>query len=177
MSIASIVFALIALALLIVVMSAAARPDTFALKRSLRMQAPRARIFPLINDLRAHATWSPFDKPDPATRKTYRGAAGGQGAVYEWEGRAQTGSGRIEIAQSTPDSRIEMKLHMFKPMKASNTVVFSLHDSDGGTEVTWAMQGNLPFVAKIFHLFCNMDRICGGEFEKGLTNLKGIVEN
>lgn len=69
-----------------------------------------------------------------------------------------------------------MRLDMRRPMKASNTVVFTLAPAGGATEVTWAMEGDTPFVAKIMHVFVNMDRLCGGPFEDGLASLKSIVE-
>jgi hypothetical protein len=44
------------------------------------------------------------------------------------------------------------------------------------TEVTWAMQGAVPYFAKIIHLFIDMDRMVGTEFEAGLASLKAIAE-
>ena len=44
------------------------------------------------------------------------------------------------------------------------------------TNVTWAMDGPLPYLAKVMHLFFNMDKIVGSPFEEGLANLKAIAE-
>jgi hypothetical protein len=38
------------------------------------------------------------------------------------------------------------------------------------------MVGEAKFVAKIFHLFIDMDKMIGGNFERGLTAMKSIVE-
>lgn len=159
----------------IVLALAARRPDTFALYRSTRIQAPPEKILPLIIDLRAHESWSPFDRPDPATRKVHSGAAQGKGAVYEWNGSGQGGSGRIEISEASP-SQVVMRLDMHKPIRAANTVTFTLTPRHDATEVTWAMQGGVPYLARIAHLFFNMDRIVGSQFDTGLANLKAIVE-
>jgi hypothetical protein len=35
----------------------------------------------------------------------------------------------------------------------------------------------MPYVAKIFSLFCDMDGMIGKEFESGLANLKALVES
>lgn len=70
----AIVLLVAAAALALVLILAARRPDTFDVRRSARIHAPPERIFPLIHDLRAHESWSPFDKPDPSTRKVYSGA-------------------------------------------------------------------------------------------------------
>lgn len=171
-----VLIALLALALVIVLILAARKPDDFSMRRSLVIDAPPERIFPLINDLRAHESWSPFDPPDPAVAKIYTGAATGTGAVYEWSGKGQSGSGRLAITESVPSSRIVMRLDMLKPMATSNVVTFSLAPVPGGTEVTWAMQGRTPFLAKIFHVFIDMDRMVGGQFEAGLLTLKNMAE-
>jgi hypothetical protein len=176
MSTLTVVLSVVAILIVGVLIAAAIRPDAFIMQRSAGMRAPAERIFPLINDLRVHESWSPFDKPDPATTKVHSGAAQGQGAVYEWNGKGQAGSGRIAITESHPFSRIVMQLDMLKPIRASNTVVFSLEPRADATLVTWAMHGHTPYLAKILHLFFNMDRMVGREFETGLANLKAIVE-
>ncbi|HEY5970992.1 MAG TPA: SRPBCC family protein [Pseudoxanthomonas sp.] len=168
--------ALLALAIAIVLVLAARKPDVFSVQRSITINASAARIFPLIDDLRAHETWSPFDKPDPATRKTYTGSAAGVGSVYAWEGSGKSGAGRIAIIESSPDSKITMQLDMLKPFKASNVVLFTLEPAGTGTRVTWSMQGKNPFLGKIMHVFVDMDRMVGGGFETGLANLKTIAE-
>jgi len=42
----------------------------------------------------------------------------------------------------------------------------------GATAVTWDMQGPTPFFAKIIHVFLDMDKMVGNDFETGLANLK-----
>ncbi|HEX6829558.1 MAG TPA: polyketide cyclase, partial [Burkholderiales bacterium] len=45
------------------------------------------------------------------------------------------------------------------------------------TTVRWAMQGPTPYFAKIIHLFIDMDRMVGKDFEAGLANLKAAAES
>jgi uncharacterized protein YndB with AHSA1/START domain len=155
---------------------ATTKPDTFRLQRSIGIDAPPKLVFPLINDLRAHECWNPFDAPDPATSRTHSGATEGTGAVYEWSSKGRAGSGKLSIMRSEPVSRIVMRLDMLAPFKASNEVVFTLAFANGGTELTWAMQGPVSYPAKIMHMLFNMDRMVGKQFEAGLLNLKTIVE-
>ena len=44
------------------------------------------------------------------------------------------------------------------------------------TRVTWAMQGPVPYLAKIAHLVFNMDRMVGQDFEDGLANLQAVAQ-
>jgi uncharacterized protein YndB with AHSA1/START domain len=167
----------IALAVIGVLVIAATRPDEFRLQRSIVIDAMPERIFPLINDLRAHESWNPFDKPDPDTRKTHAGAPQGAGAVYEWNGKGQAGAGRLSILESDPSSRIGMQLEMSKPFKTSNQVTFTLMSAGEATNLTWSMRGPVPYPAKVMHTLFNMDRMIGKQFEAGLTNLKNIAES
>src|ERR1700680_125342 len=95
-----IVAVVIVVAVVAVLVYAATRPDVFRVQRTATVKAPAEKIFPLIDDLRAHTTWSPFEK-DPNMKRTHSGAAQGKGAVYEWEGNRQGGSGGIAITDST----------------------------------------------------------------------------
>ena len=176
MNILTIAAVAVALMLIGLLAFAATKPDTFRLQRSIGIDAPRELVFPLINDLRAHESWNPFDAPDPSTTKTHSGATEGTGAVYEWSGKGRAGSGKLSIVRSEPVSRIVMQLDMLAPFKASNEVVFTLAPDNGGTELTWAMQGPVPYPAKIMHTLFNMDRMVGKQFESGLLNLKTITE-
>jgi hypothetical protein len=156
---------------------AAMRPDTFRVQRSASIQAPPEKIFPLINDLKRFNAWNPFDKKDPNLKGSYSGAASGKGAAYAFEGNKDVGRGSLEIIDSVPASEVRMSLHMLAPMEARNVVEFSLKPDGQATRVTWSMQGPMPFVAKIFGIFCDMDGMIGKEFESGLANLKAIVES
>ncbi len=43
---------------------AATKPDTFHVQRAMSMKAPPEKVFPLINDLHSHGSWSPWEKMD-----------------------------------------------------------------------------------------------------------------
>ena len=155
---------------------AATKPDTFHVQRATSMKAPPEKLFPLINDLHSHVSWSPWEKMDPTMKKTLSGAANGKGAVYEWQGNSQVGTGRIEITDSTPSSKVTMKLDMFTPFEAHNVVEFTLGAAGDSTQVTWAMHGPQPYMMKVLSLFMDCDKMVGTNFETGLANMKALVE-
>jgi hypothetical protein len=175
---AAIIAAVIAVAVVAVLVYAATKPDKFGVQRAASIGAPPEKIFPLIDDLHAHTSWSPFEK-DPNMKRTHSGASRGAGAVYEWEGNRQVGSGRIAITDSTP-SKVTMALDMLKPFEAHNIVEFTLQPNDSatnaGTNVTWAMRGRSPYMAKVMSTFINCDKMVGRQFEEGLGKLKTLAE-
>ena len=156
---------------------AATRPDTFRVYRSASIKAPPDKIFPLINDFHAWTKWSPYENKDPQMKRTYGASSIGKGAVYEWNGNGQVGSGRITITNAMPASQVLIKLDMLTPFEAHNNVAFTLVPQGDSTTVTWDMRGGVPYFAKIMHMFFNMDKMVGGDFEVGLANLKAVAES
>jgi len=109
-------------------------------------------------------------------KRTHSGAANGKGAVYEWEGNKEIGKGRMEIAESSPPSKVIIKLDFVKPFEAHNIVEFTLEPKGDSTNVTWAMHGPSPYISKLMSVFINMDSMIGKDFETGLANLKTVAE-
>jgi hypothetical protein len=109
-------------------------------------------------------------------KQAYEGAAAGTGAVYTWVGNKEVGEGRMTITESRPNDLIRIKLEFFKPFAATNTAEFTFKPEGNQTAVTWSMTGDNNFIAKAVHLFMNMDKMIGGQFEKGLASMKSLVE-
>ncbi len=159
-----------------VLLFAATRPDTFRVERSITIHAPAEKIYPFLEDFRRWNVWSPYENKDPAMKRTYGGATSGKGATYAWDGNKDIGSGSMEIADTSPPSRLTLKLDFTKPFVAHNIVDFTLAPSAGNTQVTWAMHGPNTYVGKVMQLFFNMDSMVGKDFEAGLTSLKSAAE-
>jgi carbon monoxide dehydrogenase subunit G len=155
---------------------AATKPDTFRVQRSTSIKAPPEKVFALINDFRSWSAWSPYEHKDPDMKRTFVGNPSGKGAIYEWDGDKNVGSGRITITDTAPPSKVLIDLDMIKPFPAHNLVEFSLEPQGDATNVTWAMRGQVPFPAKVVHVFFDMDRMVGGDFATGLANLKATAE-
>ena len=156
---------------------AATKPDVFRVQRATSIKAPPEKIFPFLNDLHKFGAWSPWEKKDPAMKRTFAGSESGKGAVYEWDGDKNVGQGRMEIMDTTPPSKVAIKLDFARPFEAHNIVEFTLTPKGGdSTDVTWAMQGPVPYVAKIMHVFVDMDSMVGKDFEAGLATLKSVAE-
>ena len=169
-----------ALSLFVIVVAlllyASTKPDSFTIQRTATIAAPPERIFPLIANLRSMNTWNPFVDPDPGIKITYSGPESGKGAAHTWAGNRNVGEGRIEITDTRPPSRVDLRLQMYKPMKADNAVSFTLEPNGQATNVTWAMSGKQPLIGKLMNLFIDCDKMVGGQFEKGLAGLQAIAE-
>ena len=83
-----------------ILLYAATKPDSFRVQRSCLINAPSDKVFPLINDIKAWTAWSPYEKKDPAMKRTYGAVTAGKGATYAWDGDKNVGQGSIEIVES-----------------------------------------------------------------------------
>ena len=155
---------------------AATRPDDFRVQRSTSIKAPPEKIFALINDFHRWDSWSPWEKMDPAMKRTYSGAASGKGTMYAWQGNSKVGEGRMEIADASPPSKVTIKLDFVKPIEGHNTAEFTLEPKGDSTNVTWLMYGPSAYIAKVIGIFVSMDKMIGDDFEAGLANLKSVAE-
>jgi hypothetical protein len=155
---------------------AATRPDTFRIERAIVINARPHSIFAQINGFHQWEAWSPWDKIDPAMKRSYSGAASGKGAIYEWQGNKDVGQGRMEIVESTPSSGLLIKIDFMKPFEGHNMVQFTLVPQGDATKVTQTMYGPSPFMAKLIGLFLSMDKMVGQKYEQGLASLKAIAE-
>ena len=171
-----IVIGVVVLVLLAFVAYIATRPADFRYERSAQISAPRDVVFAIINDLRQWERWSPYDKRDPNMKKSYEGPSSGPGAIYTWNGNSDVGEGRMTIVESKPGELVAMKLEFFRPFKATNAVNFKLAPSEGGTRVSWIMDGKYNFVTKAMSLFMDFDKMVGTDFEQGLVNLNSVAQ-
>jgi hypothetical protein len=165
----------IVVALLAVIV--ALEPAEFRVARTAVISAPAADVFAHVNNLRQWEAWSPWSKIDPAMTQSYEGAAEGVGAIYNWSGNFEVGSGRTTITESRPNELIRIKLEMFEPMAGTSDARFDFKPEGASTRVTWTIEGRNGFVAKAFSLLMDMDQMIGEQFEKGLASLKTVVES
>ena len=159
-----------------VLVYAALQPDDFRLQRSTTVNAPPERIYPHLMDFRKWDAWSPWEKKDPAMKRTFSGEASGVGAAYAWEGDKNVGTGKMTILEATAPRKVVIKLEFLKPFAATNTAEFTMQPDHGSTTVTWAMYGKSNFLSKVMCTFMSMDKMVGPDFEAGLASLKAVAE-
>jgi hypothetical protein len=153
------------------------QPSTFRVERSITVATPPAAPFAQVNDFQKWSNWSPWEKLDPNMTRTYGETTVGKGATYAWEGNKQVGSGNMTITESRTDEYVAIQLAFLKPFKATNTTEFSFTPAGEGTTVTWVMTGKNNFISKAICLFMDMDKMVGGDFEKGLAGIKAASES
>jgi len=170
------IFIVVAIVVAVLLLIVSLQPSAYRVERSATIASPATAISPHINDLRQAAVWSPWLKMDPNVKTAYEGPVAGIGASSTWSGNNQIGEGRQTITEARANELVRIKLEFLKPMQGVSTADFTLKPSRGGTVVSWSLYGESGFMGKIFCLFMNQDKMIGTQFEKGLADLKALVE-
>jgi effector-binding domain-containing protein len=172
------ILGIIVLVLIVVfVVLALVAPKKYSVERSVVIDAPRQLVFNHVRYWRNWKDWSPWAKMDSAMTVTVEGQDGEVGSIYKWQGDPKlTGKGEMTNTGLKDDSEITYHLHFIEPWESESDGYVRATDTEGGTQVTWAMYGESPIPWNVFMLFSSMDKMIGGDFEKGLQNLKTIAE-
>jgi hypothetical protein len=154
----------------------AMQTEDFKVTRTATMNAAPAQVFEQVNDFHQWEAWSPWAKIDPNMKTTFGGPASGKDASYSWVGNDDVGEGKMVIAASQPTEHIAIDLEFIKPFAAKNVSEFLFKPDGGKTNVTWTMTGKKNFIMKAVCLVMDMDKMVGPDFEKGLAQMKTVVE-
>ena len=169
-----VLYVIIAL-LLVYLVLAMIGPKEIIVERTISINKPSAMILQKVADLKYfHDEWSPWSEKDPNMKNTYTGTPGQVGHLYTWEGNKEVGKGQMEIKAFNGDTLIERL--SFEGMGDSK-VYFIAKNKDASTDLTWVMISDIGFMGRPVMLFMNMDKLVGGDFEKGLAALKTKLES
>lgn len=149
-------------------------PAQSHVERRVTITATPAKVFAVLRDFQQFNQWSPWAAIDSNTQYTYSGPSGDVGSKYEWRGNNSVGAGSQEITALTPDQ--EIKMHLIFEGQGDAQVAFRLNDEQGQTNVTWTFDSEhgMNPLNRWFGLM--LDGMIGGDYEKGLSQLKTYVE-
>lgn len=150
-------------------------PGKAEVSRSITINAPADAIFPYVNSMQETEKWSPWLSRDPETQLSYSGPESGVGNTLNWSSdNPQVGVGSQEIIESVDNQTVKTALD-FGPMGTA-TALFDLQPEGGETQVTWGFESDLGMNPMSRWMGLMMDNWVGGDYERGLENLKALVE-
>lgn len=171
-----ILIALAAIVLIFLVV-VAMQPSDFRVERTSTIAASPADVFANVNDFHKWEAWSPWAKLDPAAKVAFEGPEAGQGAVMTWAGNDKVGEGKMTLVESRPSDLVKINVDFVKPFEGSIISEFTFKPEGDQTAVTWAMAGHHNFFEKALCLVMNGTKMIGDDMEKGLAQLKSVVES
>jgi uncharacterized protein YndB with AHSA1/START domain len=146
------------------------------IEKSTQIARPISEVFAYLKQTKNQDNFSVWNMADPSMKKEYRGNDGTVGFVYCWDSTDKNvGAGEQETKAIEDEKRIEFEVRFFRPMKNVGKVSFLFSAPDKGeTKVTWTFDSPSKFP---FSLFAPIfKRMLGKDLEKGLVNLKRIME-
>lgn len=156
---------------------AATRPDALFVARTITINAPADKIFPLVDDFHNWPLWAPQDKEDSSMTRSFSGSPSGVGAVSDWTSKGSAGRGSMTISRADPPRFVSVQVDWIKPFHLQNQNEFVFEPTAQNlTTVTWMMHGRRNYPLKVMGIFISTDRLLGKHFEAGLQNLKALAE-
>ncbi|GAB3196409.1 hypothetical protein ABID22_002927 [Pontibacter aydingkolensis] len=150
-------------------------PSKVTVVRTAVLKAPTPLVFEQVNMLQNWEKWSPWHKIDPQMLLSYEGPDGGKDAKYNWFSiHPNVGNGSLTITESVPNQRIDTKMQF--EGESDGLAYYLFEETPEGTKVTWTMEADMGSnpINKYFGLM--MDGMLGPDFERGLENLRNVVE-
>ncbi|HXW60581.1 MAG TPA: SRPBCC family protein [Myxococcota bacterium] len=152
-------------------------PSKWEVSKSLAMTASPERIYHEVANLHNWTKWSPWTyEKDKTLQYTYTGPEIGVGAQQNWTSE-KMGKGWLKIVKADPESGItyELFIDMNNFQSTLNgTMVFEAAGDQ--TNVIWTDTGDSGNNLLRRWMSLGMGSMLGAELEKGLANLKVLVE-
>ncbi len=150
--------------------------SSYHIERSIAIDAPKNLVYDQIRLFKNFHDWSPWSKLDTTMILTYSGTDGEVGATYSWKGNDDAGEGKQTIKTLSPD-RIELLMEIVKPLEISIPAYFNVTGDAEKTNVTWAIELQLPFPSNVWAMFTDIDNAMGTDYAHGLGFLKRRCES
>lgn len=168
-----VIIVIVAILLLLLVV-ALLLPSKYHVSRSIEINQPDSVVFEKVVNFNYRASWDPWIGMEPNAKTEISGPAGEPGAQWSWEGE-KIGKGRMTIQEVEKNRRIKSKLEFLEPQSGESDVTWEFTPVANGTQVTWSFSGVSEYpIGRYFGIM--MDSMVGGDFERGLANLKKVCE-
>lgn len=154
----------------------ALKPSACTISREIVIQASPEALFSYINNSKKMNDWMPWQDSDPGVKMQYSGPEEGVGSKSSWDSNGKMGVGNAVVIESIPNKSVKTQLTYTKPMEMSQLAEVTLTPVDGATKVKWSVDGHNGFLFRLMGIIMNVEKMVGGEFEKGLAKLKTVAE-
>jgi hypothetical protein len=164
--------------LLVVAIVGVVMPTTYAIEKSVTIQAGPNLVHSYVGDLRQWDSWAPWVEADPTIVTTYGATTTGVGASQTWT--SEEGDGELIFTRSDPETGIAYDMAFIMGETRAPADCAMIYDTSAGTtRVTWTMEGDTrdfmpPVIAGLITPL--MKGSIGSMFDLGLEKLKTVVE-
>lgn len=146
--------------------------------REVVVNKPKQSVFEFIKLLKNQNKYSVWATMDANMKTEFTGTDGTPGFISAWDSQEKNvGKGAQEILNVVQGEKVDYEIRFIKPFESTSTASMSTFAvGDNQTKVSWAFTGKMKYPMNLMLLFMNMEKMIGNDLQKGLENLKGILE-
>ncbi|HEY9030655.1 MAG TPA: SRPBCC family protein [Kangiella sp.] len=153
-------------------------PQTRHVERSITVAATKDTVFNQVNNLKNFNNWSPWSDIDPNASYSFTGPQSGVGATMAWDSQMkEVGSGTYKIVESNYPNLVKFEMKFGQEQTPAESSFILEEISYAETRVTWTLDADFgnDLIGRYMGFFL-MEKAIGPQYEKGLDNLKDVVE-
>jgi len=156
-------------------------PTQIIVERNIVISRNQQETFEYIKYLKNQELYGVWWKADPNMKINTKGKDGTIGYVHAWKSEDDNvGEGQqriVNLVLGSKKSRLDIELKFIKPFESINPSYMSTEFiSEKKSKVTWSITSNMPYPFNLFGAVMNMEERLGNDLNKGLKNLKVILE-
>jgi hypothetical protein len=146
------------------------------IEKSIKINKSPGLVFDYLKMTRNQDNFSVWNMADPNMKKSYKGTDGTVGYIYNWDSTMKNvGAGEQEITAIEDGKSIDYTIRFSRPMKNTGKTKFQITSvGDDNTSVAWIFDSPSRFPMSLLSPI--FKRMLGKDLEKGLNNLKVILE-
>jgi hypothetical protein len=146
------------------------------IEKSIEINKSSKLVFDYLRITKNQDNFSIWNMTDPNMKKNHQGIDGTIGYIYSWDSTMKNvGAGEQEITAIEDGKIIDYTIRFFRPMQNIGKSKFQITSSgDNTTIVAWIFESPSKFPMSLFSPIFKI--MLGKDIEKGLANLKGILE-
>lgn len=146
------------------------------IEKSIRINRNSGLVFEYLKMTKNQDNFSVWNMADPNMKKSHKGTDGTVGFLYSWDSTMKNvGAGEQEITAIKEGKSIECAIRFSRPMQNTGKTKFEISNlGDNESTVTWIFDSPSKFPMSLFSPI--FKKMLGKDLEKGLINLKNILE-
>jgi hypothetical protein len=146
------------------------------IEKSIEIERNSNSVFEYLRLTKNQDSFSVWNMADPKMKKSYKDVDGTVGFVYTWDSTVKNvGAGEQEIAAIDEGKSIDYFIRFTRPMQNNGKTRFQITSlGDERSTVTWIFDSPSKFPMSLFSPIFKL--MLGKDLEKGLNNLKSILE-
>lgn len=153
-------------------------PSESFLYRETTINAPAERIHEVLNDMTKMSQWSPWHEIDPeGTKYVFEGPQSGVGSTMKWESdHKDVGTGSQKIIESSVPNKVKTEMY-FGGSKDPAYATYTITSNGNSCLVKWDFEADFGSNPFMHYIPLMMESQLGPSYEKGLSNLKALIES